>query len=320
MTAGTPDAPSPDGTSVSPSRDNDLEGLVERLVRDLRPSSPEGKLSWKDLLENATPILAASGLVMYGILTLAYSRFYSSLSVTPSEIGLGYANTLANSVGAILGLIATILVIALAISIFIVLVLSVRNIVRYIRAARAVRAKMDSPPRSMHDETGAIDVMSISSLFARLARESIVDGVLGVTFLLARRTVRFTLWAAVILAVLLAAYALPLIASNRAEAVMVGQPISAPRLPVLAIGVLPIHADPATVQPVGEKDAVSVLAELGARPQSSSPLLYLGQSGGIAVLYDSELKKATYVPLSLVVLKVHNCASDPGSTMCMTSR
>lgn len=60
-----------------------------------QPSS----LNWKDLASVAAPFIALSGLVIYGILSLAYDQFYSSLGTTPAEVGLNYSTILAGSVG-----------------------------------------------------------------------------------------------------------------------------------------------------------------------------------------------------------------------------
>jgi hypothetical protein len=65
--------------------------------------------------------------------------------------------------------------------------------------------------------------------------------------------VRVTVWGVVVVAALLIAYGLPRIASDRAKVAGNGHPVSPPRLPVVAVAVLPIHADPAGVQAVATR-------------------------------------------------------------------
>jgi hypothetical protein len=53
-------------------------------------------------IENPLSALTGLGLVLYGFLRLIYARFYSPLGVKPEEVGLGYAETLSQSVGLLL--------------------------------------------------------------------------------------------------------------------------------------------------------------------------------------------------------------------------
>lgn len=67
-----------------------------------QPIDSEDKKLWRSFLSDFAPILTATGLVIYFLLSLTYERFYRSLGVRPSDVGLTYANTLTNSVGMIL--------------------------------------------------------------------------------------------------------------------------------------------------------------------------------------------------------------------------
>jgi amino acid transporter len=100
----------------------------------------------------------------------------------------------------------------------------------------------------------------------------------------------------------------PLGAWMAGNAVMAGRPVS-PTVaadPVLPLPILAIHADPATVEPAGKStDSPSIERLHGRR------LLYLGQSGGIVVLYDATADRAVYVPASSIVLQVANCRAKP---------
>jgi hypothetical protein len=44
-------------------------------------------------------VITLGGIAVYGALNSAYDRFYGALGVDPSDIGLGYAQTLSRSVG-----------------------------------------------------------------------------------------------------------------------------------------------------------------------------------------------------------------------------
>jgi hypothetical protein len=258
---------------------------------------------------------------MYSILTLANGRFYGALSVSPNDVGLGYANTLASSVGAVLTLVLALTLAACAIFAVTFAILVVVNVVR---AVRGTSQRINRPALSsaMSDESGALDVTSIAPLLITYVRIGTVASALSILFNLRevrKTTVRVTVWGLVVVAILLVAYALPRIASDRAQAASNGRPVSPPRLPVAAVAVLPLHADPAEVQAVGDKTKAPALVELSARPASWSPLLFLGQAGGIAVLYDSELKRSVYVPMAAILLTVSNCAASTPPANCATS-
>lgn len=326
MTA-TGGASGPSEASVSLSRD-ELNQILEEVERDLRPSPrrpssappDEEKFSWKDLASNATAILAVSGVVMYSILTLANGRFYGALSVSPNDVGLGYANTLASSVGAVLTLV---FVLALAACAIFVVTFAILLVVNVVRAVRGTSRKVKQPrlSKALSDESGAVDPLALGTLLVSVTRIGAVTSILEILDNLReirKTTLKVTVWGVVVVAVLLIAYALPRVASDRAQAAGNGRPVSPPRLPVAAIAVLPLHADPAVVQAVGDKTKAPALVELGSRPSSWSPLLFLGQSGGIAVLYDSELKRSVYVPLAAVLLTVSNCAASTPPASCAT--
>jgi hypothetical protein len=303
--------------------------ILEEVQSDLRPKPQEGKperskaekLSWKDLASNATAILAVSGVVMYSILTLANGRFYGALSVSPNDVGLGYANTLASSVGAVLTLVLVLALAACAIFLVTFAILLVVNVVRAVRGTSR-RVKRPRLSKALSDESGAVDALAIGSLLVSVGRIGVVTSLLDIFDNLRevrKTTLKVTVWGVVVVAVLLIAYALPRVASDRGQAASNGRPVSPPRLPVAAIAVLPLHADPAEVQAVGDKTKAPALVELSSRPSNWSPLLFLGQTGGIAVLYDSELKRSVYVPMAAVLLTVSNCAAATPPASCATT-
>jgi hypothetical protein len=67
---------------------------------------------WPSGLEHTASLLAISAILGYIILRLAYGQFYSGLGVDPSDVGLGYANTIANSADFLLYAILSYVVIA----------------------------------------------------------------------------------------------------------------------------------------------------------------------------------------------------------------
>lgn len=60
-------------------------------------------------LVDSSPRLLVLGIAWYGLLAISYDRFYSSLGVTPGDVGLSYTTILASSVGAAVSVIAYVL-------------------------------------------------------------------------------------------------------------------------------------------------------------------------------------------------------------------
>jgi hypothetical protein len=54
----------------------------------------------KDLLQAVAPVLAVGAVVVYGVLTVAYSKFYRELGVNPGDVGLDYGRGLQGVAGA----------------------------------------------------------------------------------------------------------------------------------------------------------------------------------------------------------------------------
>jgi hypothetical protein len=59
-------------------------------------TAPEDSFQLTDILPLA---LSVGGILLFGALSIANSRFYERLGATPQDVGLGYANTLAQSIG-----------------------------------------------------------------------------------------------------------------------------------------------------------------------------------------------------------------------------
>jgi hypothetical protein len=97
-----------------------------------------------------------------------------------------------------------------------------------------------------------------------------------------------------------------------ANAVKVGQPVPPIALPLLSQALVPIRADPVTVEPSGKPKESPATDRL----QQAKLLLYLGQAGGTVVFYDPAMQRAVYVPGSAVILHVANCRAEPPPDAC----
>jgi hypothetical protein len=103
-------------------------------------------------------------------------------------------------------------------------------------------------------------------------------------------------------------------AGDAAQDVWAGKPVGPIRFtlspwsqkPLLPIPILAIHADPATLEPAGKPGDSPAVQRLRGRK-----LLYLGQSGGTVLLYDSTVQRAIYMPANSIVLQVVNCRAKP---------
>jgi hypothetical protein len=131
-----------------------------------------------------------------------------------------------------------------------------------------------------------------------------------------RYTLKVVVWSTVLLVVVLAFYQLPRMASDRAQQVALGNPIVPPRLPVLPLTLLAIHADPAYVIATGEPGKTPAVDALATRSGLQPPLLYIGQANSTVVMYDSVRDEAVYVPSSSLLLKVVNCRAEPIPPNC----
>ena len=72
------------------------EPSPERPKDEGERAKPE-RPKWAGGLEYTASLLAIFAILGYLILRLSYGQFYSALGVEPSDVGLGYANTIANS-------------------------------------------------------------------------------------------------------------------------------------------------------------------------------------------------------------------------------
>jgi hypothetical protein len=267
---------------------------------------------WRDLIQSGTSILAVSGILMYAILSIAYGRFYGSLGVNPSDVGLSYLNTLASSVGAILALLLVLIVASFLCFVLAVAALLIGYLYRF-RFDKDFRRRILSGEEGMSDPAVlVIAAVALLEGFLKIVARFLV------AFVIAARkyTVKVTVLMTVLIAILLAFYALPRVASSRADQVMAGKPVLQPRLPLLPLTLLAIRADPAYVAATGEPGKTPAVNMLEMRSNLSPPLLYLGQANSTVVLYDSNNNEAIYVPSSSLLLRVANCKARPTPPNC----
>jgi hypothetical protein len=255
---------------------HDLDGNIQLAAPDnLEDSGTKrnnaSEPSWLKTLGVVTPALAIAGVVIYGILSLGYDRFYAGLAVDPADVGISYTSTLANSPGFVAA--AGIVIIALYFTVY-------RRLRRYGRRPRGDHSSELNVSR---------DGKSASSGPSRIAGWILV---------------------LLLLFALIGIAAIPIGANYAARAVRNGRPVTTPYFLTL-FPTLEIHARPVTVQSAS-KDP-SAIDQL----PSDHNLFYLGQANGKIVIYDSTAHQAVYVPDSLVILRVTNCAGRrPPSPIC----
>jgi hypothetical protein len=91
--------------------DDDLEGRNESTAwsdRELRATRAAAR--W--IFTNPLPTITL-GLLLYGMLRLAYTTFYDEFGVTPEQVGLTYAETLSRSAVLVGSLIVYFMVVTL---------------------------------------------------------------------------------------------------------------------------------------------------------------------------------------------------------------
>jgi hypothetical protein len=226
-------------------------------------SEPQGS-SRPGLFRTIASLLALWGVIMYGYLSYVYDQFYGALAVDKSDVGLGYATTLARSSGWI----------ALT-SFFLFIGLVIRGVVELL----LVLSIMNYPGWHMYD---------VQEKFSHVvgyvaARALLLVVVIVIGILLVVPTVAYSL-------------RIPLREEQRAvEAVQAGSPIGPVR--VYGFTLLGIRADAATVLPKGKSGELPAVDTLLKRK-----LLYLGQTEGTAVFFDAAIQRAVYLPLDDIVM------------------
>jgi hypothetical protein len=126
-----------------------------------------------------------------------------------------------------------------------------------------------------------------------------------------RRIVMIISTTFVFLLILLIGFLQYSVAQDAASAVKSGRPVR----PIGSwFTLMPIHADPVIVEPAGDPKEAPTISRYRCKittkePPCSDTLLYLGQAGGVVVLYNSTTQRSVYVPGSSVVLHISNCST-----------
>jgi hypothetical protein len=233
---------------------------------------------WTVDIKNLLPSIAVVAAVWYTLLIFSYDQFYRRLTVSLPDVGLTYSAILANSAGTAFAIALALVGLDLLVLVALLLVLGILWIL-----GRLVLKRTGLPARQ---PALRIDFRSLASW----------------------RRARWILAIDVLCALLIAVIALPHLSTLAFERVKRGEAVLPPRLPLANSTLLPIHADPVVIEPNDEKALQSIrLDRQSADNKSPSHYLYLGQSNGEVVIYDSAQQRVLYIPSSDVLLSITNC-------------
>jgi hypothetical protein len=265
------------------------------------PSQPNGKSSsfrfhWKDILSAAAPVIALGGLVIYGLQSMAYDQFYSSVGTTPADVGLGYSAILAGSVGIILVIVPVSVGIA-----------GVLALLRYHPAGglfvastfilfSLLGATQNGAVYWFIACVGGILPLFIYTRILARAGRSLSDLVPHV-----RRSFPRDALVAISITLILLGIAGLRDADRASDAMSQNRPIVPQRIGPLTL--LAFRASPAVVRPVSNPSGISSMQVLDKRS-----FFYLGQADGVAVLIERSTGKITRIPSSSVLLDIANCS------------
>jgi hypothetical protein len=110
---------------------NDSEEPIESYEMPSTAYRESVAIPWWSSITDAlgsidTGKLALAGVIWYSFLAVTYNRFYEPLGIQPSDVGLGYASILANSVGTALAVFVPIIAFTLILLFLILLVARLR--------------------------------------------------------------------------------------------------------------------------------------------------------------------------------------------------
>jgi hypothetical protein len=269
----------------------------------------------------AVPLSGVAGVLLYGVLRLAYVFFYLRVRTTPEEVGFGYTQILASEVAGAVELVAILSILfCLAVIIGRWFGLAVGRLLRlFWHRSRRVRRWVGSIVLSLGSRSGfsklapAVSWLRTRSGFSwvnRTARPRVrqvmsvlVSRHVGAPLRPVRRLARLALRSAVV-AVAIVAIGLPWLAWREGGAAADGFTVRnlyvshLIRLPVLAVQAVPA--------------SVSWTAG-GSVPGTSSTdlqcLLYLGAADGVSVFYDVQHQESLRLPTANIVLVLEDWTS-----------
>jgi hypothetical protein len=253
--------------------------------------------------------LAVFGLALYGVLRIDYLLFFNKLGLNPEDVGLGYSEGLVQS--AIAAFAITVLV--LAVPLFLIL---------FLFALLILTTFIGLPIFALVFLFYLVPLLALYpvyfEIFVRGKEGRTVRGDLGklvgvslyvstYPFRIGTRLLRgFVKWLrgdprrpslvlmfVALLTALLVLVSLPFEAKRAADQVRSGQKV---HLSLLMATLLPIRATPAEVFWADRTEASDVSVRQG------ECLLWLGTSGGTAVLYDFRSDQAVRLPLDRIIV------------------
>lgn len=249
-----------------------IDGGIARTASSPTPRNgiPSGLPSWREVLTTMAVSLVLAAVLVYGLLNLAYERFYEAFRIRPGDIGLTFGATLSRAAGFIivLAIIGTLGAVT----------------VRLLLAGprRRLQAQVDRA-RSFHSRDFAI-MLGCGVAVALL--------VVYTAAAISSSAVSYT--------------------AKATETVRSGNPVRPFQL--YGLPLLSIQADSAVVWPTSKARTLPGIWNLHDRP-----VLYLGQTNGIAVLYDPGHGRVVYAPMSLIVMHVSNCAGSSSPSACRSA-
>ena len=277
---------------------------------------------------DARTVLAVLGIVLYAVLRIAYSVFYSNFGLTPDDLGLGYLDLLIQSaVGTVMLLMAMFIVEALVVVAYVGIWGDFRNSIRDLRHTGSAESERP-PPAKQKDESvtpqsrnrrgrrgrwvGSIGLLAVTvlavvgwlvglgvlalPLYCVLFVPTLIVGIKLTKRGLTENRAR---WERGLAAIALATLGLAILlllsrAESDAERVQLGYPSSDT---VLGFRITTWGAEDATVSWTSNQIAADL------RPLAGRCLMYLGQSNGTAFLYLVSTHEVYRVPTAVIVVR-----------------
>jgi hypothetical protein len=257
-----------------------------------------GVMKWIGVLPVA---LTTAGLLLYGSLTIAIIHFYEELNTSPSDVGLGYLNTIAKSTGFVV-LFALVILPPLALALYFrpywylftrMFDVGIQEMTDTM-SQRAVDKYMSERMVSDGEQRSSLSQEEMERILQR-SMQRIVPDLARQTFQqLFARGILITGLALVVLFTV-AVIVLSSLAGARAHSVQTGHEVSPVRLFGPGLTILPVQADRAVVS-WNKTDGMS--------PSIPKTLLYLGSSNGTSIFYDPEHKSALRLPSASITTAV----------------
>jgi hypothetical protein len=250
-----------------------IDGGIARTASSPTPrnGAPGGLPSWREVLTTMAVSLVLAAVLVYGLLNLAYERFYEAFRIRPGDVGLTFGATLSRAAG------------------FIIILAIIGTL-----GAVTVRLLLAGPRRRLQAQVDRTRSSFHSRDFAIMLGCGVAVALLGVytAAAISSSAVSYT--------------------AKATETVRSGNPVRPFQL--YGLPLLAIQADSAVVWPTSKARTLPGIWNLHDRP-----VLYLGQTNGIAVLYDPGHGRVVYAPMSLIVMHVSDCAGSTSPSACRSA-